>query len=199
MKKTDKQMRAGVQIRAAEQAEGQERKLRIEGKAISFDSPTLIYTDENGVEYYEVIDRHALDDADTSDCCLRYNHMMGVMVLARTRGGSLQLDKRSDGVYFGADMFDITAARDAYELVRQGALQCSFAFLWPPEGGWRYDADTHTRTITRIDRLIDLSIVDVPAYRDTFVQARSLFELESKEKARLESLQRRRELIARTF
>ena len=197
MKKTDKQLRAGLELRAAERAEGQ--RLRVEGKAIVFDTPTLIYTDEEGVNYYEVIDRHALDGADTRDTCLRYNHMMGVMVLARTRGNSLQLDFRDDGVYFGADMFDITAARDAYELVRQEALQCSFAFLWPPDGGYRYDADTHTRTITRIDRLIDLSLVDVPAYRDTFVQARSLFELESAERARLESMQRRRELIARTF
>ena len=196
MKRTDKQLRAGIELRAAGARE--DGGLRIEGKAISFNSPTLIFTDERGVDYYEVIDAHALDNADTRDCCLRYNHMLGVMVLARTRGGSLALDRRADGVYFEATLFDTTASRDCYELVRQEALQCSFAFLWPPEGGYRYDADTHTRTITRIDRLIDLSLVDVPAYRDTFVQARSLFELDGAEKARLESLRRRRELIART-
>lgn len=197
MHKTDKQTRAGIELRASEIKEA--TGLRIEGKAISFNSPTLIYRDANGVEYYEEIDIHALDNTDTDDCCLRYNHMMGVMVLARTRGGSLELDKREDGLYFRAELFDTTAGRDCYELVRQEALQCSFAFLWPPEGGYRYDADTHKRTITRIDRLIDLAVVDVPAYKDTFVQARSVFELDSAEIARLESMQRRRELIARTF
>ena len=201
MKRTDKQQRAGVELRAAERAEGREDGgLRIEGKAISFDSPTLIYTDMRGVDYYEVIDAHALDGADTDDCCLRYNHSLGVMVLARTRGGSLRLEKRSDGMHFTAELFDTSVSRDVYELVRQEALQCSFAFLLPPEGGYRYDADTHTRTITRIERLIDLSVVDVPAYKDTFVQARSLFELDSAEEAaRLESRARRRALIARTI
>ena len=197
MKKTDKQMRAGIEMRAADAQDS--AILRIEGKAISFNSPTLIFRDENGTGYWEEIDAHALDNTDTSDCCLRYNHMMGVMVLARTRGNSLKLDKRDDGLCFQADLFDTTAGRDCYELVRQEALQCSFAFLWPLEGGYRYDADAHKRTITRIDRLIDLAVVDVPAYKDTFVQARSIFELDGAEIARLESQKRRRELIARTF
>lgn len=195
----EKQRRGIVEFRAAEDI-GQGSKMVIEGKAISFSSPTLIYTDHRGVDYYEQIDRNALKDTDISDTCLRYNHLSSVPILARMRGGSLTIDIRDDGTYFRAELFNTTASRDCYELVRQGALQCSFGFILPCEGGYIYDADTHTRTITRIDRLIDLSIVDIPAYKDTFVSARDLFSLDSEWRAMLDSIERRRrELIAMTI
>lgn len=194
----DRHSRAVIEFRAANTPENPGRMV-IEGKAISFNSPTLIYRDENGVEYFEQIDARSLDHADMTDTCLRYNHVAAIPVLARIRGGSLAIDIRADGTYFRAELFNTTVARDCYELVRQGALQCSFGFIVSPEGGAEYDRMTHTRTIKRIDRLIDLSIVDIPAYKDTFVQARSQIELESAEMERLESLRRRRELIARTI
>lgn len=195
----EKQRRGIVEFRVAESTE-QGQPMVIEGKAISFNSPTLIYTDSRGVNYYEQIDRNALKNTDVSDTCLRYNHTDTVPILARTRGGSLSIDVRGDGTYFHAELFNTTAARDCYELVRQNALQCSFGFILPNEGGYIYDADTHTRTITRIDKLIDLSIVDFPAYKDTFVSARDLFSLDSEQWAMLESMERRRrELIAMTI
>lgn len=195
----EKQLRGIVEFRAAESTE-QGKPMVIEGKAISFNSPTLIYTNSRGVNYYEQIDRNALKNTDVSDTCLRYNHTNMVPILARIRGGSLSIDIREDGTYFRAELFNTTAARDCYELVRQGALQCSFGFILPSEGGYIYDADTHTRTITRIDKLIDLSIVDFPAYKDTFVSARDLFSLDSERRAMLESMERRRrELIAKTI
>lgn len=196
MERIDKQRRAVVEFRAGEPT--QQHGMVIEGKAISFDSPTLIFT-ESGIDYFEQIDRHALDNADMSDTCLRYNHTGVVPILARVRGGSLKIEIREDGVYFVAELFDTSAARDCYELVRQGALQCSFGFTLPPKSGYTYDADKHLRTITHVDKLIDLSVVDVPAYKDTFVSARDLFSLDS-EKERLDSIARRkRELIARTI
>lgn len=194
----DKQIRGVIELRAADMPENS-GEMVIEGKAISFNSPTLIFRDDDGTEYWEQIDAHALDNADMTDTCLRYNHTSVIPVLARIRGGSLTVEMRADGVYFRAVLFNTSAARDCYELIRQGALQCSFAFIVSPDGGSVYDRMTHTRTIKRIDRLIDLSIVDVPAYKDTFVQARSQIELESAELERLESLKRRRELIAKTI
>ena len=194
----DKQIRGVIELRAADMPENS-GEMVIEGKAISFNSPTLIFRDDDGTEYWEQIDAHALDNADMTDTCLRYNHTSVIPVLARIRGGSLTVEIRADGVYFRAVLFNTSAARDCYELVKQGALQCSFAFIVSPDGGSEYDRMTHTRTIKRIVRLIDLSIVDVPAYKDTFVQARSQIELESAELERLESLKRRRELIAKTI
>lgn len=199
MNKNEKQRRAGVELRALEAIEG--GAMRISGKAIAFNSPTVVWRDENGVEYFEQIDPHALDGADMKDTCLRYNHVNAIPILARIRGGSLKLEIREDGVYFEAELFNTTAARDCYELVRQGALQCSFGFTMPPDGGFNYDRATRMRTITRIERLIDISIVDVPAYKDTFVQPslRDLFSAEA-EAERLESrAQRVRMLSASTF
>lgn len=196
--RNNKHERGVVEFRA-ESAVEHAGGMVIEGKAISFDSPTLIYSDGN-VDYMEQIDRHALDSADIGDACLRYNHRDTVPMLARVKGGSMTIEVREDGVYFRAALFNTSAARDCYELVRQGALQCSFGFTLPQEGGYTYDADKHLRTITRIDRLIDLSIVDVPAYKDTFVSARDLFSLDNERRSALENAaRRRRELIAMTI
>ena len=190
------QRRNIVEFRAAET---EARAMVIEGKAISYNSPTLVFS-RNGVDYFEQIDRHALDNADTSRTCLRYNHRDTYPMLARTAGGSLKIWDEDDGRYFRAELFDTTASRDCYELVRQGVLQCSFAFILPENGGYIYDADKHIRTITRIDELIDLSIVDIPAYKDTFVSARDMTTIEDEYMAALKNAEkRRRELIALTI
>lgn len=194
----DKHIRGVVEFRAADQEE-QRGRMVVEGKAISFNSPTLIYSID-GVDYFEQIDRHALDSADMSETCLRYNHRDSIPMLARVRGGSMVIEIRDDGVYFRAELFDTTASRDCYELARQGALQCSFGFILPDNGGYVYDADAHMRTITRIDKLIDLSMVDIPAYKDTYVSARDLFSLDEERRGKMEATERRRrELIAQTI
>ncbi|MBQ7093644.1 MAG: HK97 family phage prohead protease, partial [Clostridia bacterium] len=45
----------------------------VEGYATTFDKPYLMFEYE-GVKYYEVIDRHALDEADMSDVIMQYDH-----------------------------------------------------------------------------------------------------------------------------
>lgn len=173
MNKINKEIRATATMGI--NAEDKE-KMVIEGKAVSFNSPTALYTDEFGNDYYEVIDPNAFENCICKDCCLRYNHKDNAPVLARTRGGSLTLDFRPDGVYFRAELFDTSFAKDCYELVKADALQCSFAFTIA-ENGDEYNETTRTRRIKKISHLWDLSIVDVPAYRDTFVkQARSYCE-----------------------
>ena len=55
----------------------------ITGYAVVFDQRTVLYKDpDTGIEYGEIIDRHALDGADMEDVVLRYNHQG--RVLART-------------------------------------------------------------------------------------------------------------------
>ena len=172
-----------VELRAAEQNE--DKKMIIEGRAIVFNTPTKLYT-YDGVDYYEVIDRSALDKCEIRDCCLKYNHANAVPILARMRGGSLKIEVREDGVYFRAELFNTSFSRDCFELIRQGALQCSFAFIIAPDGA-KYNRDTHTRTVCSIERLLDISVVTLPAYEDTWVQeARSFIEQEC-EKERLDS------------
>lgn len=48
----------------------------------------------------------------------------------------------------------------------------SFAFK-VPEGGDVYDRTTNTRTINKIEKIYEISVVPFPAYAQTSVEARS--------------------------
>ena len=160
-----------------------DKKMVLSGTATPFEKPTVLF-EIDGVEYKEVIDRHALDKADFSLCCLKYNHENSVPVLARTRNGSHVTNIDNEGLKYSATLANTTVAKDVYTLVKEGMLnQCSFAFTVKNS---EYDRSTHTRRILEIDKVFDISIVDIPAYEDTSVEARSFFEAEAK-KDRLES------------
>ena len=176
----NKERRFGlVEARAAEEND----KLILEGYAVVFNSETVIGDPENGWGFYESVDRSAFDDADMSDVCCKYNHNDSMTILARTRNKSLTLTVDDRGLHTRIELQgNVQAHRDAYNMVQSGLLdKMSFAFSLP------YDADCNClgqrvemvngvkhRTITRIDRLFDVSIVDVPAYDDTSIYARSL-------------------------
>ena len=143
-----------------------EEKMHIEGKAVAFNSPETYYGET------EIIDEHALDEADMSDVVLRYNHNDTQYTLARTRNKSLLLDVKDDGLYFEADLIPTTTNKDAYLMVKEGLLdKCSFAFTIDEEV---YDSKQHLTTITKIGKLYDVALVDFPFYNDTMVEARSL-------------------------
>lgn len=149
----------------------------IEGYASVFDISTTLYEIE-GIEYKEVIDKRAFDNADFSKCCLKYNHEDGIPILARVRGGSLEVNADDFGLKFKAKLFNTSSARDVYTLIKEGGLdKCSFAFTVKNS---EYNSETHTRRILEIDKVFDVSVVDIPAYEETSVQARSFFELERK-------------------
>ncbi len=170
-----------------------DNQMRISGVAVVFESPTVLY-EYNGVKYKEIIDRKALNNADFSKCCLKYNHTDIVPVLARTRNGSLKTSIKDHGLEFEAQLFNTTAGKDVYTLIKEGGLdKCSFAFTTKRS---EYDVKTHTRKILEIDKVFDISIVDNPAYDDTSVEARSFFELQNqKEKQALENVVRKRKLL----
>nr|DAF63870.1 MAG TPA: prohead serine protease [Siphoviridae sp. ctgn638] len=182
-----------IELRNATTSEKEEKRV-LEGMAVVFNKPTILY-EYDGVQYKEVIDRHALDNADFSDCCLKYNHVDSVPVLARCRGNSLITTIQDNGLWFRAKLFNTTVARDVYNIVKEGGLdKCSFAFKIKRS---EYDAQTHIRTILEIDKVYDLSIVDIPAYADTEVEARSLVELDNE--ARKKTLDSENEARKRAY
>lgn len=143
-----------------------DEKMHIEGKAVAFNSPETYYGET------EIIDEHALDNADMTDVVLRYNHNDTQYTLARTRNKSLRLFIKEDGLYFDADLIPTTTNKDAYLMVKEGLLdKCSFAFTIEEE---IYDEKQHLTTITKIGKLFDVALVDFPFYNDTMVEARSL-------------------------
>ena len=142
-----------------------DKKMEIKGYAVVFDSPETY-------DYTEVIDKHALDETDMTDVVLRYNHEDTFMVLARTRNKSLNLNVDDKGLFMEATLQDdISQHKDIYNAIKSGLIdKQSFAFTVDED---TYDYDTDTRTITKIGKLFDVSVVDQPFYNATDVSVAS--------------------------
>ena len=136
-------------------------KMEIKGYAAVFNSPETY-------DYTEVIAPTAFDEADMSDVVLRYNHNDNFMVLARTRNKSLNLSVDEKGLFIDATLQDdVSTHRDIFNAIKSGLIdKQSFAFVVDED---EYDYDTDTRTITRIGKVFDVSVVDQPFYNDTDV------------------------------
>ena len=146
-----------MQFRAVEDTE----QMEIKGYAAVFNSPETY-------DYTEVIDEKAFDETDMSDVVLRYNHNDSFMVLARTRNKSLNLSVDEKGLMIDATLQDdITDHRNIYNAIKSGLIdKQSFAFTVEED---EYDYDTDTRTIKKIGKLFDVSVVDQPFYNSTDV------------------------------
>lgn len=137
----------------------------------------------------EVIDRDAFNNCNMSDCVLKYNHNDNCLILARTRNKSLELLVDSKGLKIKANLIDTTQNRDIYKMIKAGLLdKMSFAFSVRKQE-WDYENDI--RRITEISQLFDVSVVDVPAYDDTEIYARSKESYEKeKEQYKQEKLEK---------
>ena len=136
----------------------------VEGYAITFNSPAT-----HG--YTEIIDKGALDTTDMSDVPLKYNHEDSHLIMARTRNKSLELKKDEKGLFIKAELIDTQSNKDIYKSIKAGLIdKMSFAFTVDKD---EYDYDTVTRKILSIDRLYDVSVVDIPFYDSTSVYARN--------------------------
>ena len=194
-KKPNQKFNRTIELREAQFSENEEKQKVLEGYAVVFDKPTVLYEYE-GVEYKEIIAKEAFDKADLKDVCLKYNHGDNFGILARTRNGSLQITVDDYGLKFRATLLNTPSANEIYECVKNGLIdKCSFAFRCEEDA---YNQETHTRTILKIKRVYDLSVVDIPAYDDTNVEARSYFDGRAKEQVASERAKRVKQLICRT-
>lgn len=151
---------------------GEEAAGRIHGRAVVFNTPAVMFTDPmTGIEYKEEVDKDAFAEAEMSDVILNINHEG--QALARTRNNTLALQLTDEAMEIDADLTKSQASRDALEAVQNGLLdKMSFAFTVREDS---YDSETHTRTIRKIDRLFDVSLVNFPAYEQTSVSARDYY------------------------
>lgn len=148
----------------------------IEGYAAVFDSETLIGTEEWG--FYESIDKKAFEGANMKDVPLKYNHSDAVPILARTRNKSLELKVDEKGLFIRAKLLSTTDSVDMYKRIEAGLIdKMSFAFTVKEENV--REGKTPHRKILRFDRIFDVSVVDMPAYDDTSIYARSLKHAEA--------------------
>ncbi len=175
-----------LQFRAEET---EDKKMEIKGYAAVFNSPETY-------GYTELISEKAFDEADMSDVVLRYNHNDSFMVLARTRNKSLKLNVDDKGLYIDAILQDdITDHRNIFNAIKSGLIdKQSFAFVVDED---EYDYDTDTRTITKIGKVFDVSVVDQPFYNatdvsvarsqnDEYMEKRNQLRKEHEEKLKLE-------------
>lgn len=182
----DREIRFGVwnvSKRSEDNTEGKDEDdgyYHLEGKAVCFDDPTVLYTKEqtgNDFDISEVMEKDCFDEADISDVVLNVNHGDGNFGVARTRNKTLALDIRDDGVYINAKLKkDNPRCEQFYRDVSDGLLdRMSFAFTIDDE---EYDEESHTYHVRKVGKVFDVSAVEFPAYGNTSISAMRSADLE---------------------
>lgn len=170
---------AGRQYRSvAEMAPAEGDACIVEGYATTFDQPYTLYT-EPGLRIDEQVDRHAFDGCDMSDVILQYDH--AGRVYARLSNQTLTLRVDEHGLFVRADLGGTENGRQLYEEIRGGyTSKMSFGFRIGATEESRTETDqgdiTYLRTITRIDKLYDVSAVSLPANDATEISARGYID-----------------------
>jgi len=137
----------------------------------------LFETDSRDLGFIETISRDAFSDRLEDNVILTFNHDPNLM-LDRNIGGSLKLSTDERGLRYDAVLPNTTTGNDVAELMNRGLLyESSFAFT-VEDDSWSQDGDITRRTINKIGRLVDVSIVGVGAYANTDVALRSKQEFE---------------------
>ena len=130
--------------------------------------------------FKEQIARDAFSECDVTDVIMCFNHNID-SILARTTSGTLTLSTDDEGLRFEFEAPATTMGNDMLELVRRGDIsKCSFKFT-VEEDEWRYadkgnKLEYDERTIRKIGKLYDVSLVVYPAYSDTEAGVRHLEE-----------------------
>lgn len=159
---------ADIEFRSQEDPESRS----ISGVAAVFNQPT------NMGWYIEQIDRRAFDEADLSDVVLCFNHDLNYVV-AGTRNGTLKLNVEDRGlVVDDASIISTTQGNDVLKLVREGLInKMSFSFT-VDEDKWEEKDGVEYRTITKLGKIYDTSLVVFPAYPQTSAGIRSIDEMD---------------------
>lgn len=171
-----------VEKRAA--SDGKE-ELVVEGKACSFDDETVLWS-FGDYEAHEIIDSKAFENCDMTDVIFNYNH--SGRVYARTRNNTLSLEVKKDGLYMKAVLrADDQGHQELYNDIASGTIdKMSFAFKIR-KSEWKFiedgDKEIDVRTVLEIEKLYDVSAVDIPAYDTTSISARSQFLAVSEKRA----------------
>ena len=163
----------------------------VEGYATTFDDPYTLFEDSyDGWKYVEIIDRHALDDADLSDVIFQYDHQG--RVYARNTNNTLHFEANDHGFFIAADLSKTSLARQMYEDIAVGNVtRMSWAFI-PVEEEYAEDRENKvfTTRITRVKKVFDVSAVSYPADPNTEISARNLVNGEIEARRLRESQQR---------
>ena len=170
----------------------EEKRYIVEGYASTFDPYVLLTID--GVDYSERIEPTAFEGADLSDVVFRVDHAGSVY--ARSSAGTVEVWPDEHGLATRANLGKTQKARELFADIEAGNYpQMSFAFVVAEDGDY-FDRKTHTRVITRIAKVFDVSPVSFPANPNTelSVSTRDYFDgvIEAEKAERLEREERER-------
>ena len=137
------------------------------------------------LDYIEIIEPGALTGADISDVLLTVNHNLSDIPLARSRGGQpgetmqLSVDNYNCRITAQLDVENNPQARALHSAVARGDITGMSFMFHVKEDTWEKENDVLVRHIQKIDKIIDVSAVTIPAYPSTSISARSAgFEIE---------------------
>lgn len=171
-----------VETRKAE--DGTEEMI-VEGVACTMNQETTIYRGA-GWEWHEIIADGAFASCDMTDVIFNYNH--SGRVYARTRNATLEVWVEGLELKMRAKLrADDQGHKELHEDIKAGNIdRMSFAFH-VSSSKWEYRVENNMeidiRIITGIDKLYDVSAVDIPAYDTTSISARSQFSAVSEKRA----------------
>lgn len=176
---TDRQLRRladGCEYRAMtmEARAGTDEKI-VEGYATVFDRPYVLFEEED-YKLIEVVARGAFDGCDMSDVIMQYDHEG--RVFARNRNGTLELLVDGVGLNTVANLGGTDLGAQIYQEIKGGySTKMSYRYRVAEEKrDTRYDRENGktivTRTITKIKKLYDVSVVSIPANDMTSISAR---------------------------
>lgn len=155
----------------------------IEGLAAVYEQETRI-ADYFG-EFTEVIRKGAFDETDFSDVRLLVNHDTSGIALARSRRNNksdkpntMQLTVDENGVNIKADLDTVNneQARALYSAISRGDMDGMSFMFYVGEGNqrWSKKDGMEYREILKVDKVIEVSAVNFPAYAGTNIDSRSL-------------------------
>lgn len=130
-------------------------------------------------DYIEIIEPGALTEADISDVLLTVNHNLSDIPLARSRGGQpgetmqLTVDNYNCRITAQLDVENNPQARALHSAVSRGDITGMSFMFHVKEDSWERENDVLVRHIQKIDKIIDVSAVTIPAYPSTSISARS--------------------------
>lgn len=147
--------------------------------------------------FRELIKPGAFTEAlKTSDVRALFNHNPD-NILGRTSAGTLRLQEDATGLAIEIDPPDTMCSRDLQVSMKRGDVrEMSFGFTVADDGDeWTRDPDDSgnwTRTISKIERLYDVSPVTYPAYPETECALRSLEKIQAAQPVNDNDIYRRR-------
>lgn len=146
---------------------------KVEGYALVFN------TESEDLGFYETISPEAITEETIrkSDvmCLLDHSKNRGILARSRYGKGSLKLSIDAKGLKYEFDAPKTALGDELLEMLRRGDInQSSFAFSVATDGDkWEKRDNKYYRTITKIERLFDVSPVYTPAYTSTSVGCRN--------------------------